>query len=70
VRIAAVAYSRLAPTERGDCAIFAQDYGQAGAIGSSAENPYALEQEIPVFICRRAKFGTLGELWPRLKNWR
>lgn len=99
----AVAYDRLAPEERGDCGIFAQDYGQAGAIdflgrryglpralsghqtwflwgpsgysgncmivlddrrevlekywqqveyvGTSAENPYALERDIPVFIC-------------------
>ncbi len=28
----AVAWNRLAPEERKDCAIFAQDYGQAGAI--------------------------------------
>ena len=122
---AAVAYNRLAPSERADCGIFAQDYGQAGAIdflgtryglpqslsghqtwwlwgprgysgnclivlddrrevlerlweqveyvGTSADNPYALEKEIPVFICRRAKFaklGTLAALWPRLKKWR
>jgi hypothetical protein len=116
------AYSTLSPEERAGCAIFAQDYGQAGAIdflgrryglppalsghqtyflwgprgysgncmivlddsrevletlfehveyaGKSADNPYALEREIPVFICRGAKFGTLAELWPRLKKWR
>jgi hypothetical protein len=116
------AYSQLSPEERPGCAIFAQDYGQAGAIdffgrryglppalsghqtyflwgprgysgncmivlddsrevletlfehveyvGKSADNPYALEREIPVFICRGAKFGTLTELWPRLKKWR
>jgi hypothetical protein len=116
------AYGQLSPEERPGCAIFAQDYGQAGAIdflgrryglppalsghqtyflwgprgysgncmivlddsrevletlfdhveyaGKSADNPYALEREIPVFICRGAKFGTLAELWPRLKKWR
>jgi hypothetical protein len=116
------AYSRLSPEERTGCGIFAQDYGQAGAIdflgrryglppalsghqtyflwgprgysgnclivlddsreslerlfehveyvGKSADNPYALERELPVFICRGAKFGTLAELWPRLKKWR
>jgi hypothetical protein len=37
--------------------------------GKSADNPYALEREIPVFICRSAKFGSLAELWPRLKKW-
>ncbi len=116
------AYGRLSPEERPGCGIFAQDYGQAGAIdffgrryglppalsghqtyflwgprgysgnclivlddsreslerlfehvkyvGKSADNPYALERELPVFICRGAKFGTLAELWPRLKKWR
>jgi Dolichyl-phosphate-mannose-protein mannosyltransferase len=38
-------------------------------VGKSADNPYALEREIPVFICRGAKFGTLADLWPRLKKW-
>jgi len=116
------AYTRLSPEERPGCGIFAQDYGQAGAIdflgrryglppalsghqtyylwgprgysgnclivlddtrealenlfehveyvGKSADNPYALEREIPVFICRGAKFGSLAEMWPRLKKWR
>ena len=118
----AVAWNRLAPAERADCGIFAQDYGQAGAIdflgrryglppslsghqtwflwgprgysgnclivlddrrarleqlfeqveyvGTSADNPYALEKEIDVFICRGAKFGTLAQVWPKLKRWR
>jgi hypothetical protein len=115
------AYIRLSLEERQSCGIFAQDYGQAGAIdffgrryglppalsghqtyflwgprgysgnclivlddsrealedlfehveyvGKSVGNPYALEREIPVFICRGAKFGTLADLWPRLKKW-
>jgi Dolichyl-phosphate-mannose-protein mannosyltransferase len=120
----AVAWNRLSPDERQDeaCGIFAQDYGQAGAIdflgrryglprslsghqswflwgprgysgncmivlddsrerleqlwdhveyvGTSADNPYALEKEIDVYICRGAKFGTLAQLWPQLKRWR
>lgn len=117
----AQAWNRLSPAERGDCGIFAQDYGQAGAIdflgrryglpralsghqtyflwgprgysgncmivlddrketlerlwdnvefvGTSAHNPYALEGDIDVFICRGAKFGTLTQLWPKLKHW-
>jgi hypothetical protein len=116
------AYTQLSPQERLSCGIFAQDYGQAGAIdflgrryglppalsghqtyflwgprgysgnclivlddsrevleglferveyvGKSADNPYALEREIPVFICRGAKFGSLAETWPGLKKWR
>jgi Dolichyl-phosphate-mannose-protein mannosyltransferase len=119
-----VAWSQLTPEERAgnNCGIFAQDYGQAGAIdflgrkfglpkslsghqswflwgprgysgncmivlddsrkkleefwnnvqyvGDSADNPWALEKDIPVFICRGAKFGTMAELWPKLKRWR
>jgi dolichyl-phosphate-mannose-protein mannosyltransferase len=116
------AWSRIPEDERHDCAIFAQDYGQAGAIdffgpryglppalsghqtyflwgprgysgnclivlddrretlqrhfeqvefvGTSADNRYALERQIPVFICKGAKFGSLAQLWPRLKKWR
>jgi 4-amino-4-deoxy-L-arabinose transferase-like glycosyltransferase len=120
----AVAWNQLSPDERKDeaCGIFAQDYGQAGAIdflgrqyglpkslsghqtwflwgprgysgncmivlndrrekleslwsnvqyvGTSADNPYALEKEIPVFICRGPKFSSLADLWPQLKKWR
>jgi hypothetical protein len=119
---AAKAYSQLTPAERPGCGIFAQDYGQAGAIdffgpryglppalsghqsyylwgprgysgnclvvlddsrerleelfehveyvGTSPENPYALEKLIPVYICRGTKFGSLEKIWPQLKRWR
>jgi Dolichyl-phosphate-mannose-protein mannosyltransferase len=118
----AVAWNRIPAAERQDCGIFAQDYGQAGAIdffgrrdglppalsghqtwflwgprgysgncvivlddrrevlerlwkhveyiGTSADNPYALEKQIDVFLCKGAKFGTLTQLWPRVKRWR
>jgi len=118
----AVAWNQLSPAERSDCGIFAQDYGQAGAIdflgpryglppslsghqtwflwgprgysgncmivlddsrqnlealwknvqyvGTSADNPYALEKQIDVFICRGSKFGSWAGLWPDLKRWR
>jgi hypothetical protein len=117
-----VAWNRVPEAERSDCGIFAQDYGQAGAIdffgrahglpgamsgdrtywlwgprgysgncmivlddrkevlqthwtdveyiGTSAPNPYALEQQIPVFLCQGKKFDTWTNLWPRLKRWR
>lgn len=35
-----------------------------------ADNPYALEREISVYICRGAKFGSLSAIWPQLKKWR
>lgn len=117
----AQAWSRVPPEEKHDCGIFAQDYGQAGAIdffGSryglppalsghqtyflwgprnysgncmivlddrkevldqlfehveyvgSSDNLYALERNIPVFLCKGAKFGSLAKLWPQLKKWR
>jgi hypothetical protein len=118
----AVAWNQLSPAERSDCGIFAQDYGQAGAIdflgpryglppslsghqtwflwgprgysgncmivlddsrqnlealwknvqyvGTSTDNPYALEKQIDVFICRGSKFGSWAGLWPDLKRWR
>jgi hypothetical protein len=117
-----VAWNQLAPEERKDCGVFAQDYGQAGAIdflgrryglpaslsghqtwflwgpraysgncmivlddsrsnleqlwqhvdyvGTSAASPYALEQQIDVYICRGKKFDSLSGLWPHLKRWR
>jgi hypothetical protein len=118
-----VAWNRIPPDQRADCGIFAQDYGQAGAIdwygpayglppslsghqtwylwgprgysgnclivlddsrkkletlfnqvefvGNSPDNPYALEKDIPVYICTGKKFsGTLTDLWPKLKKWR
>jgi hypothetical protein len=118
----AVAWQRIPPEQRADCGIFAQDYGQAGAIdffgrslglppalsgdrtyflwgprgysgncmivlddrkevlerywenveyvGTSAPNPWALETEIPVFICRSKKFDSWAGVWPTLKHWR
>jgi asparagine N-glycosylation enzyme membrane subunit Stt3 len=118
----AQAWNRIPPDERPSCGIFAQDYGQAGAIdflgrryglppalsghqtyylwgprgysgnclivlddtrerleemfehveyvGTSADNAYALERQIPVYICRGAKFGTLERIWPQVKRWR
>jgi hypothetical protein len=117
-----VAWNRIPPAERNDCGIFAQDYGQAGAIdflgpkyglpqslsghqtwwlwgprgysgnclivldddrevleslfqhvefvGRSPDNPYALEKNIPVYICRGSKFGTMADLWLKVKRWR
>jgi len=119
---AAVAWNRVPVNERADCGIFAQDYGQAGAIdffgrsqglppaisgdrsyflwgprgysgnclivlddsrarleslfqhvefvGTSPPNPWALEQQIDVYLCKGSKFGTMADLWPRVKRWR
>jgi hypothetical protein len=119
---AEVAWNRIPVDQRSDCGIFAQDYGQAGAIdffgrprglppalsgdrtyflwgprgysgnclivlgdrrerleqlfeqveyvGTSADNPWALETGIGVDICRRPKFGTLSNIWPKIRHWR
>ena len=115
-------WNSIPASARKDCGIFAQDYGQAGAIdflgpryglppalsghqswwlwgprgysgnclivlddererletlfqsveyvGDSPHNPYALEDGLSFYICRGAKFGTLSDLWPKLKRWR
>jgi hypothetical protein len=39
-------------------------------VGTSANNPYALERDIDVFICKGPKFGRLAQLWPTVKRWR
>ena len=46
-----------------------QLFEQVQFVGLSADNPWALESEIGVHICRKPKFGTLAELWPELKHW-
>jgi hypothetical protein len=118
----AQAWNRIPIEDRKDCGIFAQDYGQAGAIdflgrryglpaslsghqtwfpwgprgysgncmivlddsrqrleqlwdhveyvGQSDDNPYALEKQIDVYICRGSKFGAMADLWPQIKRWR
>jgi hypothetical protein len=119
---AEVAWNRIPAEERPDCGIFAQDYGQAGAIdffgrphglpgamsgdrtyflwgphgysgncmivlddrkevlerywnrvefvGTSAANPYGLEQQIDMFVCKGKKFDSWSKVWPHLKRWR
>jgi hypothetical protein len=39
-------------------------------VGRSVDNPWALEKEVPVFICKSKKFESWAKLWPRLKRWR
>jgi hypothetical protein len=119
---AEVTWKQIPADERNDCGIFAQDYGQAGAIDFfgrkhglpaamsgdrtyflwgphgysgncmivlddrkdvlerywehvtlvtvSAENVYAGEREIPVFLCKGKKFYSWTNVWPKLKRWR
>lgn len=45
-------------------------FEQVDFVGLSADNPWALEKEIGVDICRKPKFGTLSDLWPQIKRWR
>lgn len=39
-------------------------------VGDSPDNRYALETQLPVWICRGSKFGSLAQVWPQLKKWR
>jgi hypothetical protein len=45
-------------------------WNQVDYVGTSAPNDWALEQQIPVFICRRKKFDSWAKVWPHLKRWR
>jgi hypothetical protein len=119
---AVVAWNRIPLEQQHECGIFAQDYGQAGAVdffdrklglppvlsgdrtywlwgphgysgqclivlgdrqerlqqlfeevdfvGTSPDNPWALTRQVGVFICRKPKFGTLNDVWPKVKRWR
>ncbi len=40
-------------------------------VGNSPDNPYALEKNLPVFICKGKKFDqTFAQVWPSFKRWR
>jgi dolichyl-phosphate-mannose-protein mannosyltransferase len=63
----------------GNCLIVLDDsrerleslYKDVEFVGNSPDNPYALERDLPVFICKgRKSAATLAEMWPRLKHWR
>ncbi len=119
--LVASGWQRIPETERSDCAIFGQNYGEAGAIDffgprlglppsisghlnyylwgprnytgncmlviadrksvldtmfeqveliGTTNALYAVESRIPVFLCRKSKFGSLQSIWPKLKTWR
>lgn len=61
----------------GNCMIVLDDrkevleryWTQVEYVGTSAPNPYALEQQLDVFLCRGKKFDSWTGLWPRLQHW-
>jgi len=62
----------------GNCMIVLDDrkevleryWTQVEYVGTSAPNEWALEQQIPMFLCKERKFESWAGLWPRLKRWR
>jgi len=62
----------------GNCMIVLDDrkevleryWNQVEFIGRSAPNEWALEQQVPVFLCRGKKFDSWAGEWPHLKRWR
>ena len=118
---ALVAWNQVPADERQGCGMFAQNYGQAGAInffdrgrglppvisgdrtfwlwgprgysgdcmvvlgdrrerleqlfrsveylGTSMENPWALQPPASFYLCKGPKFGSLRLLWPQIKHW-
>jgi hypothetical protein len=47
-----------------------REFEQVQFVGRTAPNPYALEQQLTVFIVHKPKFGSLEKVWPQLKKWR
>ena len=37
---------------------------------TSAPSEWALEQEVPVYVCLGKKFASLSDIWPSVKRWR
>jgi len=120
-QVVADVYHKLPAEEQKSCAIFGQNYGQAGAIdffgakmglpaaisghqnyfywgprgytgecmvvmddrperlhelfesvelAGRVEHPLSMPyQHFDVYVCRRAKFGTLEAVWPKIKRW-
>ncbi|HEV2398710.1 MAG TPA: glycosyltransferase family 39 protein [Candidatus Sulfotelmatobacter sp.] len=62
----------------GNCMIVLDDrkevleryWNEVEYVGTSAPNEWALEQQIPVFICKGKKFDSWAGVWPHLKRWR
>lgn len=62
----------------GNCMIVLDDrkevleryWTQVEYVGTSAPNQWALEQQIPVFLCKGKKFDSWANVWPNLKRWR
>ena len=38
-------------------------------VGTS-NNRYALEKNITVHLCKGSKFGSMQQIWPKVKKWR
>jgi 4-amino-4-deoxy-L-arabinose transferase-like glycosyltransferase len=61
----------------GECMIVLDDrqevlekyWSDVKLVATSTPNPWALEAEIPVYICRHKKFSSLAEVWPTIKHW-
>lgn len=62
----------------GNCMIVLDDrkevleryWNEVEFVGRSAPNEWALEQQVPVFLCKGKKFDTWAGEWPHLKRWR
>jgi hypothetical protein len=46
-----------------------QLFRQVEYLGTSTENPWALQPPAAFYLCKGPKFGSLQELWPKIKHW-
>ena len=62
----------------GECMIVLDDrkevlenyWSDVQLVATSAPNRWALEADIPVYICRHKKFASVAEIWPKIRHWR
>jgi len=45
-------------------------FQQVEFVGNTPDNPYALEKDLAVSICRGSKFGRIEQFWLTIKKWR
>lgn len=50
--------------------VLESEFEQVQYIGRTAPHPYALEQQLTMFVVRGPKFGSLQKAWPSVKKWR
>jgi hypothetical protein len=49
--------------------VLEREFEQVQFLGRTSPNPYALEQQLTMFLVHKPKFGSLEKVWPAIKKW-